>query len=547
MNIGNKCVIYTRVSTDGQAKEGYSLEAQESTLREFAKKEGLEVVDIFVDAGMSGKSMKNRTAFNKMMKLILEDKTGIDTILVWKLSRFSRKILDTLEIFEKLNSYNKRLVSVSEQIDSLSPTGKMLVTMHSWIAEMERDNIIDNVRHGMKKKAENGLWNGRTPFGYELINKRLFINEFQAEIIKTIFDLYVNKNMGYKAIAIYLNERNIHTANNIKWDVATIREKLKNPIYIGYISWNKLQNYSTQRRRNKNDNPVYVKGQHEAIIDMQTWDKAVIRQKNSPGKFSRMYPGEFLISGILRCPDCGGPMVGYRRKNKKTGILYRYYQCNNARAKGTTACKHNMVSADLIEKEVLSKIALYVDNERLLRDTYNKINEKSSIDIKEIKNELKTIEISISKIDIKLKRLLELRLADEINNSEYTQYKFEFSENKSSLLEKKRIILSNLESPNTSSVSLETILEILKQFNTLFSKVSTDNQKRLLRILIEEISLNPGDKKEYRTIKKVKLRFIEPQLTSEAQIKNTFFPTTYGTVLLLLSCILYIFALRALL
>lgn len=464
-----------------------------------------------------------------MMKEILNPKNNIDSILVWKLSRLSRKLLDTLTIFDELSRYNKKIISISEQIDSMSPAGKILVTMHSWVAEMERDGIVDNVKHGMKKKAEKGLWNGKAPYGYKMIDKHLVIIPEEAEIIKTVFDLYVNKAMGYKAIALYLNQRNILTSTNNKWDVSTIRDKLRNPIYAGLISWNKLQNYSTQRRRNKNENPILVKGQHEPIIDQETWEKAKTKQKNSPGKFSRMYPGEFLVSGILRCPDCEGPMVGYRRNNLKNGNLYRYYQCNEARAKGTSACKHNMVSADLIEQTILSRLSLSVENKTYLKEIYKKINNNSSNKTKEHIKELKFIETSISQIEKKLNRLLDMRMNDELTSEEYKKNKDELIKEKLKFEENKTSIINQVQSINTT-ISYDRIIEILKNFNTYFPKVTVDKQKYLLKILIEQITLNKGNNPQERTIKNIKLRFSEPQSTSEAQKITNFFPTIYGTV-----------------
>lgn len=469
-----------------------------------------------------------------MMKEVNNAKNEINTILVWKLSRLSRKLLDTLEIFEILNTHNKRLISVSENVDSLSPMGKMLVTMHSWVSEMERDNIIDNVKHGMTKKAENGFCNGHPPFGYDIINKIVVVNQEQAVIIKLIFDLYTNKNFGYKAIAIYLNERNITTSKKNKWAISTVRDKIRNSIYAGFISWNKLQNYSTQRRRNKNESPVFVKGQHEPIIDMKTWQKAIIRQEKSPAKFTRKYPGEFLISGLLRCPSCSGPMVGYRRKNPKTGIIYRYYQCNNAKTYGTTACKHNMVSADYIEKAVLGRITINTNNTTILKNSYDKINKSSSLKTKEYEKELMSIDIALIKTDTKLKKLLELRMNDEINRDEYMSYRSEFIENKTTLTAKKISITNALQNTDTFTIPFQRIVQIIKNFNINLAKASAVGQKSLLKILIDEIILFPGDTPKDRLLKDIKLIIFEPPTSVEAQTLPTFFPPIYDTVLHLL-------------
>lgn len=176
-------------------------------------------------------------------------------------------------------------VSTLEQTKHSLSLDSQQATLYSWLAKATREQENYRIKLGMANNAKNGLCNGTPPFGYNIINKRVVVNQEQALIIKIIFDLYTNKNMGYKDIAIYLNKRNITTFKNNKWQIASIRDKIKNAMYAGFISWNKVQNDSPKLLNHKSISPIFVKGQHEPIIDMETWEKAKIKRENSSSKF----------------------------------------------------------------------------------------------------------------------------------------------------------------------------------------------------------------------------------------------------------------------
>lgn len=166
---GKKCVLYPRVSTEMQV-DGYSLEGQKNSLKRFADREEMEIVGIYEDAGKSGKSIEGRPAFKKMLSDI-KNGLEIDYILVYKLSRFGRNAADILNSLEFVQSYGINLICIEEGIDSSQTSGKLLISVLSAVAEIERENIIEQTMNGRKEKARQGGWNGGfAPYkAYEII------------------------------------------------------------------------------------------------------------------------------------------------------------------------------------------------------------------------------------------------------------------------------------------------------------------------------------------------------------------------------------------
>ena len=197
---GKKCILYPRVSTEMQV-EGYSLDGQKTSLKKFAEREEMQIVGIYEDAGKSGKSIEGRPAFKRMLSDIQEG-LDVDYVLVYKLSRFGRNAADILNSLEFIQSYGVNLICIEEGIDSSQTSGKLLISVLSAVAEIERENILEQTMNGRREKARQGKWNGGpAPYGYILKDDTLLIDEQEAEIVRTIFDKFVNTNMGYTGIA----------------------------------------------------------------------------------------------------------------------------------------------------------------------------------------------------------------------------------------------------------------------------------------------------------------------------------------------------------
>ncbi len=178
-----KCYIYTRVSTSMQV-DGYSLDAQKDKLHKYADYQDMIIAGEYSDEGKSGKSVEGRPQFQQMLSDIESGKDNVDYVLVFKLSRFGRNAADVLSSLQRMQDFGVNLICVEDGIDSSKEAGKLMISVLSAVAEIERENILVQTMEGRRQKAREGKWNGGfAPYGYQLINGELHIAEDEAEIL----------------------------------------------------------------------------------------------------------------------------------------------------------------------------------------------------------------------------------------------------------------------------------------------------------------------------------------------------------------------------
>ena len=274
-----RCYIYTRVSTAMQV-DGVSLDAQKEKLKKYADYQDMVVVREFSDEGKSGKNVDGRPQFKEMLELIEAGTDDIDYVLVFKLSRFGRNAADVLSSLQKMQDFGVNLICVEDGIDSSKDAGKLMISVLSAVAEIERDNILVQTMEGRKQKAREGKWNGGfAPYGYKLVDGSLFIAEDEVEVIKIIFDKYINTTMGVAAIAAFLNEsgyvKKKRQNNTIDGFAASfVKGVIDNPVYCGKLAYGRRKTEKVQGKRNefhvvKQDEFMVVDGEHEAIISAE--------------------------------------------------------------------------------------------------------------------------------------------------------------------------------------------------------------------------------------------------------------------------------------
>lgn len=349
-----KCYIYTRVSTSTQI-DGYSLDAQREKMRRYADFQEMKVIREYSDEGKSGKNIVDRPQFQQMIMDIESEKDNVDYVLVFKLSRFGRNAADTLSSLQRMQDFGVNLICVEESIDSSKDSGKLMISVLSAVAEIERENILVQTMAGRNQKAMEGRWNGGFgPLGYQLVNGELQVDQGEAEIIKIIFDKYVNHNMSPSAIAMHLNtygykKRRKPQNGSELFSAAYIRVILDNPVYAGKIAFGRRKTEKIKGERNRyhivkqKDYPVYD-GIHEAIISEELWNRAQEKRKENKKSWVKMYNDghEHIFSGLLRCPVCGAPLYGnVNAKKRKDGTPYErtyYYQCKNRKEENGHKC-----------------------------------------------------------------------------------------------------------------------------------------------------------------------------------------------------------------
>lgn len=504
--------IYCRVSTEEQSENGYSIDEQERLLEEWCKKMGYVIYKCYSDRGISGKNIKDRPA---LKELLSDAKAGkFDMVISWKINRVSRKLEDVLKIVNLLEKNNITFKSYSEPFETDTPAGRMQFQMMALIGEFERGTIAQNVKMGMIAKAKSGNWCGGRVLGYDLVpnnspeeekkgKNKLEINEKEAEIVRFIFNEY-SKGKGYKAITNKMNKLGYKTKKGNNFSVGSIRDILTNPVYIGEIRYNVRQNWSEKRRRNINPNPIRVKGKHEAIIDRELWDKVQLILESKKGKPSRIYDGEYPLTGILRCPKCGAGMVISRTTNTLAdGSKKRiaYYCCGNWKNKGTSVCNSNTIRVDKANEYVFKKIEELVSNEAVIKAVVKNINKERKDKVKPAKRLLGDIDKELEKLDKRKRKIFEAYEDDILTKAEFQIRKDELNEKIRILEEEKKPLLNTISEDVSEEIPYEFIKDILKNFSkVLNSNVSREQQKKLLHMIISEITMN-----ESREIDSIKL------------------------------------------
>ena len=504
--------IYCRVSTEEQSENGYSIDEQERLLEEWCKKMGYVIYKCYSDRGISGKNIKDRPA---LKELLSDAKAGkFDMVISWKINRVSRKLEDVLKIVNLLEKNNITFKSYSEPFETDTPAGRMQFQMMALIGEFERGTIAQNVKMGMIAKAKSGNWCGGRVLGYDLVpnnspeeekkgKNKLEINEKEAEIVRFIFNEY-SKGKGYKAITNQINKLGYKTKKGNNFSVGSIRDILTNPVYIGEIRYNVRQNWSEKRRRNINPNPIRVKGKHEAIIDRELWDKVQLILESKKGKPSRIYDGEYPLTGILRCPKCGAGMVISRTTNTLAdGSKKRiaYYCCGNWKNKGTSVCNSNTIRVDKANEYVFKKIEELVSNEAMIKAVVKNINKERKDKVKPAKRLLGDIDKELEKLDKRKRKIFEAYEDDILTKEEFQIRKDELNEKIRILEEEKKPLLNTISEEVSEEIPYEFIKDILMNFSKILnSSVSREQQKKLLHMIISEITMN-----ESREIESIKL------------------------------------------
>ncbi len=248
-----KVAIYARVSTEDQAKEGFSLDSQLEKLRSYCKARGWEIAGEYVDDGYSGRDIR-RPAYQKMMDEI--DKW--DVLLVMKMDRIHRNSKNFMLMMEELRKKGKEFVSMTESLDTSTAMGRFVMDIIQRIAQLESEQIGERVYDGMRQKAKQGvgLLGSPPPYGYEYDGGKLVGKEDELKIARRIFEMYID-GMGMKDIADELNRRGIKTKKGGKWDRKTVSRILSNPVYCGLIEW---------------ENFIFDGG-HEAIVSIEEFNE----------------------------------------------------------------------------------------------------------------------------------------------------------------------------------------------------------------------------------------------------------------------------------
>ncbi|HDJ2198986.1 TPA: recombinase family protein [Staphylococcus aureus] len=399
---------YIRVSTERQV-EGYSIEGQITQIEQYCQFNGYELVDIYADRGISGKSM-NRPELQRMLN---DAKNGkLDCVMVYKTNRLARNTSDLLTIVEELHRQNVEFFSLSERMEVKNSTGKLMLQILASFSEFERNTILENIYTGQRQRALEGYYQGNLPLGYNNIpdnKKELMINQHEANIVKYIFESYA-KGHGYRKIANALNHKGYVTKKGNPFSISAVTYILSNPFYIGKIQFAKYKDWNDKRRKGLNDKPVIAEGKHTPIISQSLWDKVQARKKQVSKKPQVHGKGTNLLTGIIACPQCSASMsasITVNTLKDGTKKRIRYYSCSNFRNKGSKVCSANSVRADVIEKYVMDQILEIVKSDKVLKQVVERVNQENQVDVAALNHDIAYKQQQFDEINAKLKNLIQ--------------------------------------------------------------------------------------------------------------------------------------------
>lgn len=520
-----KCVLYTRVSTEMQV-DGYSLSAQITELENHAKINGFEIVERYQDAGKSGKDIEGRPEFMRMLSDISNHVIDVDYVLVFKLSRFGRSSLDTLTSLKTLQENHTELICVKDGINTSAAMGKLILTVLSCVAEMERENILVQSMEGKKEKARQGKWNGgHAPYGYRIgEDDVLYVVEEERPVIEMIFDMYVNKGWGYQRIASHLNamgvEKNTHGYKNKldKWTTKTISNIVSSEVYYGMITYMKHI-----KRRNEDgsesiviaDEYMVEKGLHEGIISEEMWQKAQkIRELKRDVYENSIKPGEreSLLSGILKCPVCGSSMHMSVYRNEK-GVEYFYYRCSHSHRVFGQECDYKRhLRQDDLDRQVFQAVSIMIDYGQFAKEVHNRLME-------EIDMELLESQIQSAKKALKTTRNNKMKLEVDIDSLSYDTPHYEKKrkdmewrlERLYDMEDEQESLLTGLEvryaDVRENKIKESTVHDMLKDFTMLYDKFSDGEKKRFYNLLVKRIDLYEEPLDNGQMVKRIHFNF----------------------------------------
>lgn len=306
------CGLYMRVSTEDQAREGFSLPEQKERLEAYCKFKGFVIKDYYTDAGISAKTGNYRPEFERLKEDIKSKK--INTIIALKQDRITRSIFDWEEIMRFLEENDAYLDCVNDDINTTNANGKMVSRILMSVSQQEIERTSERTKVGLAGAIKQGHIPHQAPLGYKHENKKLVIDHLTKDVVIRIFELY-HKGMSYQKISTLFNKEQVLGKTN--WRDSSIVAILENEIYKGDFVHGK-----------RTKHPTYYENVVEPIVSKEMWEECQVQKKKNSKSYQRTLTYLFLQK--LRCPKCNR-ILGGKATQKKNGNVYYYYYCHDCK------------------------------------------------------------------------------------------------------------------------------------------------------------------------------------------------------------------------
>ena len=382
-----RVATYTRISTD-EEHQPYSLEAQRERLGAYIQsQDGWELTRSFTDQ-MSGSTLERPELQRALDEARLH---RYDLLLVYRVDRLSRSVRGLAQILEELDQTGVHFRSATEPFDTGTPAGRMMVQMLAVFAEFERATLIDRVIAGMERKAAQGGWLGGTiPYGYRHNTDTGYLapDETEAPLVPVIFDLYSNKRLGCRSVAMWLNQRGHRSRAGRPWSHMTVLTVLRNRAYLG---------------------EVYFRGSHHPaphlpLVATEVFQatQKLLEVRGEDHAKRRSNPTDYLLSGLLTCGNCGKRFIGNAAHGKRG--RYRYYTCFSRRRYGIHSCQTDPLPAEQLDQAVIESLLRTYENSDLIADAVREAQARTTAALPHYQEQLAAAETEIKKTEEAVER-----------------------------------------------------------------------------------------------------------------------------------------------
>ena len=481
-----RCAIYTRKSTDeGLDKDFNSLDNQREAAENYIssqRHEGWELLpDRYDDGGFTGGNLA-RPSLQRMLADIESRK--VDRVVVYKIDRLSRSLLDFAKLADFLEKHDCSIVAVTQQLDTATSMGRLTLNMLLSFAQFEREMVSDRTRDKISAARRKGKWTGGTPrLGYDVAPEggSLIVNREEAEHVRAIFRLYA-ENPSLVAVSQELNRRGLRRKSwttrdgrrreGGAWDVANLRRFLSDPTYTGKVRLN---------------GDVYP-GEHEGIVPKTLFDKVQtsVRENRRTGGASRRNTHGALLRGLLRCKACDAAMVHTWAKNGSR--LYRYYTCSRAQKRGATTCPTRSVCAEEIESFVVDLIRVIGRDADVRRATFKQALAHVAGQRRALKVEAKRLSADLAGARIQVDRLVTAVSRASGDASQALLEGLSKSQERLRALEDRlREVRDQQAQLDAVQVDENDLARALEQFDPIWEVLLTPEKERILGLLIDRI------------------------------------------------------------
>ena len=481
-----KVALYCRVSSDEQ-KERDTIENQVEILNTYIElKDGLNVYKEYLDNGITGTiAFEQRPAG----KSLIEDasKGLFDTVLVWKVDRFGRDTLTGLSTVEILRKYDIEIISVTEPFDLNTPTGRFQFITYLNMAELERNNILDRMFLGATRAAKKGKWlGGIVPYGYVKNNGFLEIEPKEAEVIKTIFKLYIDEGLSTLNIAVYLNNLNVPSSCSIgkcnrsdsitgKWRSGSVLRIISNTTYKGVHYYGKR---GTRRKE-------LIKREVPQIVSEEIWEKAQkVKESNIIMSKRNMKNREFLLRKLIKCEHCKKTFYGITYKDRSS-----VYSCAGKKSVNTKVlgykCSNLNINADLIEETVWNKCLHILKN----YDYYiNQINLKSDNEDDNLLEDLNKFKKNLSDKNLEKNNILSLFRKGIINETELDEQLKDIRKEEENIGKLISSFENKIESYSHKDMLINEMSRKLKIYHDKLDNLSIEDKYEIVKLFVKSIT-----------------------------------------------------------